>query len=106
MFSMVNEQGAAAARRSGLGDCVPVLDGVFDGSVQRSLKLHQFDRAGGAEIDGGGGAFGNGIDAGASVDGTQVQSGAGLGGQRCLGQDGKCGGEAAMGLGVPASVKL
>ncbi len=67
--------------------------------MQCDLEAQQFGGAGGAEVDGGCGVFGDGVDAGSAVDGAEVQRGARLFGQRGFGQSGERGGQGGDGVG-------
>jgi hypothetical protein len=99
---------SAVARAEVFCRSVGLIDGIFDGTMQGDFEAEEFVGAGGAEIDGGGSAFGNGVDAGAAVDGAEVESGAGFFRQRSVcdscerrGERGDGVGSARIGEAVP-----
>ena len=97
----------AQARRVGAGLCVGAIDGVFNGAVQCDLKAQQLLGTGGAEVDGSRGRLWNGIDAGAALQTVPMLSVVrGSSGSGVTARAASAEASAAMGLGVPASVKL
>ena len=74
--------------------------------MQGDFEAQKLFGTGGAKIDGGLGAFGDGVDTGAARNGAEVECGPRISGRAVCDSTARAEASAAMGFGVPASVKL